>query len=134
MLRRYPKTVAVLLLLGFTQIAGLRLWMHDWFHESKAAQSKSPPGSDNLQLKGDCLDDGMMLLLESPIIIVALPVRQYATLTAARHCPILSAEKICYSLKGRPHRPIEYSLSPLLIRCRTDLPGQITLAWLPNQT
>jgi hypothetical protein len=104
MLRKYPKIVAVLLLLVFTQKAGLRLWMHNWFHESKTARNQSAPGSDNLQLKCDCFDDAMMPLLESPQFIVPPPLRQYATLTVDRHSPILSADKIYYSLKGPPAR------------------------------
>ncbi len=102
MLRKYPKMVAVLLLLVFTQKAGLRLWMHNWFHETKTAQNRTAPGSDNLQLKCDCFDDAMMPLLESPQFTVSLPLRQYATLTVDRCSPILSAEKIYYSLKGPP--------------------------------
>ena len=102
MLRKYPKIVAVLLLLVFTQKAGLRLWMHNWFHESKTAQKQSKSGSEDLQLKCDCFDDAMMPLLESPQFIVPAPIRQYATLTPDRSSPILNADKIYYSLKGPP--------------------------------
>jgi hypothetical protein len=102
MFRKYPKIVAVLLLLVFTQKAGLRLWMHHWFHESKTAPTQSSPGSENFQLKCDCFDDAMMPLLESPLFVVPAPIRQYATLTVARHSPILSAHKVYYSLKGPP--------------------------------
>ena len=94
MFRKYPKIVAVLLLLVFTQKAGLRLWMHNWLHESKSAQTHSTPGTENLQLKCDCFDDAMMPLLESPQFVVADPVRQYATLIEDRHFPILSADKV----------------------------------------
>ena len=102
MFRKYPKIVVVLLLLVFTQKAGLRLWMHHWFHEGKTAQTQSSPGSENLQLKCDCFDDAMMPLLESPLVIVPVPVRRYATVTIARHSPLLSADRIYYSLKGPP--------------------------------
>lgn len=102
MLRKYPKIVAALLLLAFMQKAGLRLWMHNWFHESKTAQKLSTPGAENLQLKCDCFDDAMMPLLESPQIIVTVPVRQYATLTVDRPSLILGADKVYYSLKGPP--------------------------------
>ena len=102
MFRRYPKTVAVLLLLVFTQKAGLRLWMHNWFHESKTAQSQSTAGTENLQLKCDCFDDAMMPLLESPQFVVPEPVRQFATLTVDRPSPIPDAIKVYYSLKGPP--------------------------------
>ena len=105
MIRKYPKIVAVLLLVVFTQKAGLRLWMHHWFHESKIAKTQPTPGSDNLQLKCDCFDDAMMPLLESPLFIVPVPIRQYATLTVARHSPILSADDVFYSLKGPPADP-----------------------------
>jgi hypothetical protein len=102
MLRKYPKIVALLLLLVFTQKAGLRLWMHHWFHESKIAQHQPATGSDNLQLKCDCFDDAMMPLLESTPFIVPIPIRQYATLRVAGHSPIRSADKVYYSLKGPP--------------------------------
>lgn len=106
MLRKYPKMVAVLLLLVFTQKAGLRLWIHNWFHETKTVQNQAEPGSDNLQLKCDCFDDAMMPLLESPEFTISPPLRQYATLTVDRHSPILSADKIYYSLKGPPAETI----------------------------
>ena len=102
MLRRYPKIVAMLLLLVFTQKAGLRLWMHNWFHETKTAQVKTTPGAENLQLKCDCFDDAMMPLLESPQFLVPGPIVQYTTLTADRPSPIISVDKIYYSLKGPP--------------------------------
>jgi len=102
MFRKYPRIVAVVLLLVFSQKAGLRLWMHHWFHENKTAQNQSVPGSGHLQLKCDCFDDAMMPLLESPLFIVPVPVRQYTTLTVARHSPIRSADKVYYSLKGPP--------------------------------
>jgi hypothetical protein len=105
MFRKYPKIAAVFLLLVFTQKAGLRLWMHNWFHESKIGQTRSAPGSENLQLKCDCFDDAMMPLLETPPFIVPAPIRQFATLTVARHSPILSADKVYYSLKGPPAAP-----------------------------
>jgi hypothetical protein len=102
MFRKYPRIVAVLLLLVFSQKAGLRLWMHHWFHESKTAQNQSVPGSGDLQLKCDCFDDAMMPLMGSPVFVIPVPVRQYTTLTIARHSPILSADKVYYSLKGPP--------------------------------
>ena|SRR5215469_13974701 len=102
MFRKYPKIAAVFLLLVFSQKAGLRLWMHHWFHEGKTAQNQSAPGSENLQLKCDCFDDAMMPLLESPLFIVPVPVRQYASLPADRPSPLLCAEEIYYSLKGPP--------------------------------
>jgi hypothetical protein len=100
MFRRYPKTVSILLLLVFTQKAGLRLWMHDWLHETKTAKARTT--SENFQLKCDCFDDAMMPLLESPVFVVPAPIRVYATLMASPECPILSAEPVYYSLKGPP--------------------------------
>jgi hypothetical protein len=100
--RRFPKTIAIVLLLVFTQKAGLRLWMHHWFHENRTASSKSAPTSENVQLKCDCFDDAMMPLLASPVYVVPVPVRDYTTLTVTRPCQILSADKIYYSLKGPP--------------------------------
>jgi hypothetical protein len=105
MFRKYPKIVAILLLLVFTQKAGLRLWMHNWFHEPKTAKNQSAPGSDNFHLKCDCFDDAMMPLLESPVFVVPVPVRQYTTLTVTCQPPIVSADKIYYSLKGPPAFP-----------------------------
>jgi hypothetical protein len=107
MFRKHPKTVAILLLLVFTQKAGLRLWMHQWFHENNTAQSQSSPrsdnpGSDNLQLKCDCFDDAMMPLLESPAFTAPAPVRQFSTLIVVRHSSLLSADQVYYSLKGPP--------------------------------
>lgn len=102
MFRQYPKIVATFLLLVFTQKAGLRLWMHDWFHESRTAQALSIPHASHVQLKCDCFDDAMMPLLGSSLFTIPLPVRVYATLTAPYQTPILSAEKVFYSLKGPP--------------------------------
>ena len=102
MLRKYPKMVAAILLLVFTQKAGLRLWMHNWLHESRIAHSQSAQGADNLTLRCDCFDDAMMPLLESPVFVVPVPTRVYATFTVDPHATILSADKIYYSLKGPP--------------------------------
>ena len=104
MIRRFPKTIAILLLLVFTQKAGLRLWMHHWFHENRTASSQSVPASGDVQLKCDCFDDAMMPLLQSPAYVVPEPIRTYTTLTVARPCQILSADEIYYSLKGPPAR------------------------------
>jgi hypothetical protein len=76
--------------------------MHDWFHESRTAQVHTAPHAGHFQLKCDCFDDAMMPLLESPIFTVSPPIYAYSTLTVARQCSILSAEKIYYSLKGPP--------------------------------
>jgi hypothetical protein len=102
MRRKYSRTIAVVLLLAFSQKAGLRMWMHNWLHESKIAHNRPDQGSENLKLKCDCFDDAMMPLLESPVIIVPTPIRQLTTLTVDRLSPILSADKIYYSLKGPP--------------------------------
>jgi hypothetical protein len=102
MLRKYSRTIAVILLLVFSQKAGLRMWMHNWLHESKMAHSRTASGSETLKLNCDCYDDAMMPLLESPLIIVPEPVRQFTTLMVNRHSPILSADKVFYSLKGPP--------------------------------
>ncbi len=106
MLRKYSRTIAVLLLLVFCQKAGLRLWMHNWLHESKIAHNRSVPGSENLKLKCDCFDDVMMPVLESPPIIIPSPVRQLTTLTVDRYSAILNADKVYYSLKGPPTRTV----------------------------
>ena len=111
MFRQFPKTVAVFLLLVFTQKAGLRLWMHDWFHESRTAKTASAPHAQHIQLKCDCFDDAMMPLLESPVFTVPQPVRTYSTLTATRQSPILSADDIYYSLKGPPSPLSTFRLS-----------------------
>lgn len=105
MFRKYPKIAATFLLLVFTQQAGLRLWMHDWFHESKTAQTRLFQHASHVQLKCNCFDDAMMPLLGSPTFTIPPPIRVYATLTAPDQSPILSAEKIFYSLKGPPMDP-----------------------------
>jgi len=102
MLRKYSRTIAMLLLLVFCQKAGLRLWMHNWLHESKIAHNSSAHGSENLKLKCDCFDDAMMPLLEAPSIVIPSPVRQLTALTLDRYSPIRCADKVYYSLKGPP--------------------------------
>lgn len=102
MFRQYPKLVATVLLLVFTQKAGLRLWMHDWFHETKLAREQTSPTTAHIQLQCDCFDDAMMPLLGSPAFTVPPPVCAYAPLTVAHESPIISADKIYYSLKGPP--------------------------------
>src|SRR6185312_11024712 len=102
MFRQYPRIVAALLLLVFTQKAGLRLWMHDWFHESRTAQTESVAHASHILLKCDCFDDAIMPLLGCPLFTVPSPVRIYATLAVPSQAPFLSADKIYYSLKGPP--------------------------------
>lgn len=102
MLRQCPKVVATVLLLVFTQKGGLRLWMHDWFHENRGAQVKSAAATAHVQLQCDCFDDAMMPLLGSPVFTVPPPACVYASLTVPHQSPIISAEQIYYSLKGPP--------------------------------
>ncbi|HLX65369.1 MAG TPA: hypothetical protein VKR41_00190 [Puia sp.] len=102
MLRKYSRMIAVLLLLVFSQKAGLRLWMHNWLHEGKIAHSRSASGSESLKLNCDCFDDAMMPLLESTLIVLPEPVREFTTLMVDRYSAILSADKVFYSLKGPP--------------------------------
>lgn len=102
MFRHYPKMVAAVLLLVFTQKVGLRLWMHDWFHETKLAQKATTPADARFQVHCDCFDEAMMPLLGSPVITVPPPGFVYAPLTILGQSPIISAEKVYYSLKGPP--------------------------------
>jgi len=102
MLRPQSKIIAVFLLLVFSQKAGLRLWMHNWFHEGKTTLSCSAPASQKLQLQCDCFDDAMMPLLESPFFAVPVPIQKCTALTIVYHTSIPDAENIFYSLKGPP--------------------------------
>jgi|SRR5579872_3540 len=110
MFRQYPKLVATLLLLVFTQKAGLRLWMHDWFHEGKVVRAVSCPAAAQIHLQCDCFDDAMMPLLGSPVFTIPPPVCVYAPRTVARQSPVISAGKVYFSLKGPP--------PPSLFSCR----------------
>ncbi|HEV2355645.1 MAG TPA: hypothetical protein VGR89_15465 [Puia sp.] len=102
MFRQYPKLVAALLLVVFTQKAGLRLWMHDWFHESKVARAVSTPSVPQILLQCDCFDDAMMPLLGSPVFTLPPPVSVHTSRTVNHHSPFISACKVYFSLKGPP--------------------------------
>lgn len=103
MLRKHSRILAFLLLLVFSQRAGLRLWMHHWFHEGKTTYDRTASAPESLKLTCDCFDDAMMPLLESPLIFFPAPVRHLTALTVDRPSPILSTGKVYCSLKGPPN-------------------------------
>ncbi|WP_188930837.1 hypothetical protein [Puia dinghuensis] len=110
MLRRYSKTIAVLLLLVFSQKAGLRLWMHHWLHASKTISSYATPGSDKIQLACDCFEDAMLPLQKTAIFTLTVPTQKATELGSAPQSPTPDTEAIYYSLKGPPP---SLSLTPL---------------------
>jgi hypothetical protein len=104
MLRRFSKIIAFLLLLVFTQKLGVRLWMHDWLHETqtRSLTSSKFPTAEKLPLRCDCIDDMQMPLTATPAIVLEVPRQQSITLLAAWLPPFSAAEKVFYSLKGPP--------------------------------
>ena len=105
---RYSKTIAVLLLLVFSQKAGLRLWMHHWLHESKSITATATPDSDKLHLACDCFNQLLVPLQETSIFILTIPVQKATELGSAPQSSTPDTEEVYYSLKGPP-----LSLSPL---------------------
>jgi len=100
MLRRQSKTIAVLLLLVFSQKAGLRLWMHHWLHESKT--SSTSPAAEKFQQADDCFNEAMLPLQETAFFILSVPLQKGIVLQRAPQSPAPDREKIYYSLKGPP--------------------------------
>jgi hypothetical protein len=101
MLQRYAKIISFLLLLVFTQKMGLRLWLHDWFHENTHSSSKAP-AAGKVQLRCDCIDDALMPLTVTAQVVLQAPDQKGVLLLAAYFPPFSAAETVFYSLKGPP--------------------------------
>ena len=99
--RRHSKILAILLLLVFSQQAGLRLWMHHWFHEG-AAPSKIAAASEKFKILCDCFDEAMLPLQETPIFALSIPLRPSTALATDRSFSIPARDRIYCSLKGPP--------------------------------
>lgn len=99
MLRRHSKTIAVLLLLVFSQKAGLRLWMHNWLHASKTIAA---PASEKFQLACDCFNEAMLPLQETAFFTLSVPTQKGTDLGTTPPSPTPDTEKRYYSLKGPP--------------------------------
>ena len=103
MLRRHSKTIAVLLLLVFSQKAGLRLWMHNWLHASKTI---AVPASEKFQLACDCLNEAMLPLEETTLFTLSIPIQKGTVLGTAAPSPAPDTEQLFFSLKGPPRASV----------------------------
>jgi hypothetical protein len=81
---------------------GLRLWIHDIFHEGRTNQSSGFPDSDKIQFKCDCIEDAMMPLVESSIIAAPVPIGKCLDLFQTFDLQFSSTQKLFCSLKGPP--------------------------------
>ena len=106
MRRLHPKIIAFFLLLLFSQKLGLRLWVHHWLHEPKIAQSSHLPSSEKIQAGCDCIEDALMPLTGSSLIVLSVPISTGTLLMAGYRPPFSAVEEIFYSLKGPPARSI----------------------------
>jgi len=102
MLRRHSKTIAVLLLLVFSQKAGLRLWMHHWLHESRTLSTGTTPASEKFQGADDCFNEAILPLQETAFFTLSVPIQKGADLGTTPQSPTPNTEKRYYSLKGPP--------------------------------
>ncbi|HWB93955.1 MAG TPA: hypothetical protein VG605_19005 [Puia sp.] len=105
MRRLNVRILALALILVFTQKLGLRLWMHRWFHETRALSASHLPAVDTLHPICDCIDDFLMPLTGSALIELPPPVRSYNIVAAANCPPIPTAHKHYSSLRGPPPGP-----------------------------
>jgi hypothetical protein len=102
MRKLHTRILAILLLLVFSQKLGLRLWIHNTFHEVSTNHSPGFPDSDKIQFKCDCIEDAMMPLVESSIITVPVPIEKSLDLFETFYLQFSSAQKLFCSLKGPP--------------------------------
>jgi|SRR5579859_6150600 len=105
MLRRRKKIIAVLLLLVFSQKAGLRLWMHNWLHAGKIASSCGGAASEKIQLACDCFNEAMLPLEETAVFTVSAPIQKSTELGYPPPSLVPDTEKVFCSLKGPPALP-----------------------------
>jgi hypothetical protein len=102
MRKLHTRILAFLLLLVFSQKLGLRLWIHDIFHEARINHSAGFPDSDKIQFKCDCIEDAMMPQMESAIIAVPDPLEKCIDLSETFDLQFSSTQKLYCSLKGPP--------------------------------
>jgi hypothetical protein len=102
MRRLNVRIVALALVLVFTQKLGLRLWIHHWFHETRALSASHDTKVDKLQSICDCIDDFLMPLTGGVSIEMPPPIRSVHVIHVA-YIPLFSAaEKPFSSLRGPP--------------------------------
>lgn len=103
MRRLNVRIIALALVLVFTQKMGLRLWMHHWLHETKALSASRHTTVDKLQPNCDCIDDFLMPLTGSALIVLPPPVRTVHVVMATAYMPLIAAaEERHSSLRGPP--------------------------------
>lgn len=102
-MRRFNvRIIALALVLVFTQKLGLRLWMHDWLHETKALSASKHTTVEKLHPTCDCIDDFLMPLTGAAVILFPPPVRSVHIVVTAYIPPFSAAEERLSSLRGPP--------------------------------
>lgn len=105
MLRRHSKIIAFFLLLIFSEQAGLRLWMHHWFHEYKTSVRHATPAAETIHPVCDCYQEAMMPLEGAAFFTLCIPLQKATELIDAPQIRVPDAWKLYCSLKGPPAPP-----------------------------
>jgi hypothetical protein len=99
------KFIAALLLLLFVEKAGLRLFIHDYFHTTVSASGKDEnTGRDHFSKLGcDCIEDFFLPVTYTEEFSVELPGRGGLMLLSVPHTErFISASSFSILLRGPP--------------------------------
>ena len=95
------RITALLLLLVLTQSMGVRLMLHNKFHQ-RTSQQPLNPSAGNVQIACDCLDEALMPSLQAQPVELAVPEKEYAIKIAEQPFFLHSVKKIFHSLRAPP--------------------------------
>ncbi len=95
------RITAVFLLLVFTQSMGLRLMLHNKFHQPQH-HSFPTPSPQSVQIVCDCLDEALMPSMQAPAVEVTVPEKEYTVTRQEQKVLLPSFSKIFRSLRAPP--------------------------------
>lgn len=96
------RITAIFLLLVLTQSMGVRLMLHNKFHQVTSRQSLPNTPAGNVQIACDCLDEALMPATQPGTVEIAAPEKEF-TVSVQEHPIVLSSfQKIFHSLRAPP--------------------------------
>ena len=96
------RITSVVLLLVLTQSMGLRLMLHNTFHQNTNSHASAKSSPVNLQMYCDCVDEALMPSIEANAVELVAPEKEFIALEKNYEVFLSSATRIFHSLRGPP--------------------------------
>lgn len=81
---------------------GVRLMLHNKFHQVTSRQSLPNTPAGNVQLACDCLDEALMPATQPVAVEIIVPEKEFIKTTNEHHVFLTSFQKIFHSLRAPP--------------------------------